>query len=479
METILSQLNAEQIAECTRGRLSAGGGAASFAGVSIDTRTLGEGALFVAIRGPRHDGHAFIPKAIAAGARGVVADSAYRHPGDFPPGRVLIRVEDTHRALRDLAAAVRRRWRGTAVGITGSMGKTTTKEFVSQMLEPAFRVRRSPGNYNNLYGLPLAVFGLEQGDQVGVFEMGMSAPGEIAEMCRIVSPSVGVITNVAPVHLEFFGSLEGIARAKGELAEALPHGGVLVYNSQSPGLGRIAARFGGRRISFGFDAGADFRADQIEITGPEQTRFRLRWGGAERIATIPLAGAHYVMNALPAVALGDLYGLGPDAIAGALGRLQPASMRGRMLRFAEGFSVIDDSYNSNPEALRSMIDVLSRLPSFRRRILVAGPMLELGSASAALHYECGVSAAQAGLDAVIGVGGDSREIVRAALEHGMGDCRARFVEGTGEAAALLGRELRRGDLVLIKGSRGARMEAVVESLRSAFECCQAGTHHAG
>ena len=470
MKPILSQFNAEEIAARTGGVLARGPGSIHFTGISIDSRTLRAGELFFAIRGPRQDGHKFIPNALLGGAAGVVAESGYIQPEDFPEERVLIRVKDTHRALKDFASTVRRRWNGTCVGITGSMGKTTVKEFTAQMMEGAYSVYRSPGNYNNLYGLPLAILGLESSHSIGVFEMGMSAPGEIAEMCRIAEPTIGVITNVAPVHLEFFDSLEDIARAKEELAEALPADGTLIYNGDIAPVRDIAARFRGHKISFGFADGADVHAGQIEIVSTEETRFRLSYGGKDTIVTIPMAGAHFVENVLPAVALAGHYGLAPEQIAENLRHMRQASMRGRILHFREGFSVIDDSYNSNPEALKSMTEVLCRLPSFERRILVAGEMLELGPGSKSLHHECGRFASKAGVDAVIGVRAAASEIVRGAQDEGMSDEQARFFQNAEEASAFLQKDIRKGDLVLVKGSRGVRMETIIKNLRSKFEC---------
>lgn len=468
MEHVVSQLKAAEIADCTGGRKAEGPGDLSFPGISIDTRTLRPGELFFAIRGPNNDGHRFIPAALSRDAAGVVAAADYLHPEAFPPGKVLIRVSDTHRALRDLAAEVRRRWRGTAIGLTGSMGKTTTKEFTAQVLENACAVYRSPGNYNNLFGLPLAVCGLRSDDAAGIFEMGMSEPGEISEMCRIAAPSVGIITNVAPVHLEFFNSIEGIAAAKAELAEGLPSNGTLIYNSDNDLVRKIADRFGGGKISFGLGAGADFRADEIEITGLRQTRFRLHYGSVDAVASIPMAGTHYVLNALAAIALGHQFGIDSGTIVSSLKNLRAASMRGGILRFHEGFTVIDDSYNSNPEALKGMTEVLARLPGFRRRILVAGEMLELGTASGTLHRDCGACAAQARLDGIIGVRGDARQIVSAAVDSGMSKEIARFFPDTAEAAEYLKGNVRDGDLVLIKGSRGVHMEKIVEELCAVF-----------
>ncbi len=399
---------------------------------------------------------------------GVVTDHGFGYSGDFPEGRILLKVEDTHQALKDLARLVRRRWPGILAAITGSIGKTTTKEFTAQILQSKLRVYRAPGNYNNLFGLPLALFGLNPDHDIGIFEMGMSAFGEIAEMCRIAGPSVGIITNVAPVHIAFFNSVEEIARAKGELAEALPADGTLIYNADDSLVSAIAARFKGLKCSFGFSGLAEVRAEQIEILGLEETRFRLSCGGVSMEATIPFAGAHYIMNALPGLALGNRLGIAPDRMVECLSRLQQPAMRGRILRFKEGFAVIDDSYNSSPRALMQMIEILASIPSFARRILVAGEMLELGKDSASLHFECGVFAASRNLDMVVGIQGAAREIVRGAIESGMPDSRALFFADTDAAVDFINGEVRRQDLVLVKGSRLVRTEKIMQSLRSRY-----------
>jgi len=464
----MTRLTAAQVKAGTGGALVAGSGGTLLAGVSIDTRTLRPGDLFFAIRGPNQDGHRFIPAALSAGALGVVAEKGYRHPGPFPPECVLIEVDDTHRALKSLAGSVRSRWSGTLVAVTGSMGKTTTRQFAAELLGAEFPVHQTPGNFNNLYGLPLALCGLGPHHRMGIFEMGMSAAGEIAEMCRIARPQVGILTNVAPVHLEFFDSVDSIARAKAELPENLPAGGLLIFNADDERVRAIAGRYPGKKISFGRSPAAEVRADGIRILGPEQTGFELTCPGYCGPAGIPFAGAHYVMNALPAVALGCRYGMKPEKIVAGLGKLHPVAMRGGILRFREGFAAIDDSYNSNPRALTQMIDTLSEMPYFSRRILVAGEMRELGEGSAGLHFECGLHAARRGVDLVVGVGGAAAEIVRAAVESGMPRSRARFFGDADAAAGFVTECVQPGDLVLIKGSRGVHMEKIVGSLCSLF-----------
>jgi UDP-N-acetylmuramoyl-tripeptide--D-alanyl-D-alanine ligase len=465
----MSRFTAAEIESGTRGAIVHGSRDTLFSRASIDTRSLQANDIFFAIRGPNQDGHRYIPDALSKGALGAVAEQDYQYPGDFPSSRVLIAVRNTHEALKDLALSVRRRWPGTLVAITGSMGKTTTKEFSAHILKSEFQVYRTPGNYNNLFGLPLALLGLGSEQNLGIFEMGMSVPGEIKEMCRIAAPTIGIITNVAPVHLQFFNSIEDIARAKGELAEALPSDGTLIYNSDDPLVRGIAGRFGGRKISFGLSPSADVCADHIEIAGPDETRFQISCNGASQRTAIPLAGAHYVMNILPAIALGSGFGIPLSRMTETFGTLQQASMRGQMLRFRKGFAIIDDSYNSNPKALMKMVDVLSEMPSFHRRILVAGEMLELGKSADALHYECGAYAAARRVDRVIGVQGAAGEIVRGAMESGIPAAQAHFYPDAEAAADWIEKELRSGDLVLIKGSRGVHLETIVQRLRNRFE----------
>jgi UDP-N-acetylmuramoyl-tripeptide--D-alanyl-D-alanine ligase len=463
------RLSAGEVESGTGGSLVRGSANIQFSGVSIDTRSLRSGALFFAIRGPNQDGHRYIPDALAKGAQGIIAEQGYQYPGEFPAGRVLITAPDTHQALKYLAMYARRRWQGTLVAVTGSMGKTTTREFAAQVIQSKFQVYQTPGNYNNLFGLPLALLGLDVDHDMGIFEMGMSAPGEIAEMCRIAAPVVGIITNVAPVHLAFFESIEGIARAKGELAESLPSNGILIFNADDPLVCGLAARFAGQKISFGLSDHADVHAAEIEIAGVDKTRFRLACHGISRSAVIPFAGAHYVMNALPAVALGSLYNISLEQMIESLERLQTVAMRGQILRFQEGFAVIDDSYNSNPRALMQMIEVLSKAPSFSRRILVAGEMLELGKDSDSLHFECGTFAADRKLDMVLGIQGSAREMVRAALDAGMSKSQAHYFADSDAATDFVASTVRSGDLVLVKGSRGVHTEKIVQGLRSQFQ----------
>ena len=467
-------LTAGEIEYAIKGVIARGARGLVFTGVSIDSRTVAPGELFFAIRGPRMDGHRFIPDAAERGAAGaVVADdfvsqNEFVKFGELPESFVLIHVEDTHEALKALARSVRLTWNGKLVAVTGSVGKTTTREFAHQIVNTRYRAYRTPGNYNNLFGLPLALLGLGHEHEVGIFEMGMSAAGEIAEMCRIALPETGILTNVAPAHMEFFRSLDDIADAKGELVTGLSPDGTLIYNADDPLVRKPAGRFTGKMISFGTSKDADVRADNIEIRGIDTTDFRLSCGGAAFGATLPFAGEHYVMNALPGVALALSLGMNTDEIVSALKHLRQAEMRGRILHFRKGFTVIDDSYNSSPRALRSMIEVLAAIPGFSRRILFAGEMLELGSSAPRLHFECGESAAKRGINIVVGVAGNASEIVRAVTDNETGKTIARFFETSEEAAKFAAENVNPGDLLLVKGSRGVHMEKIVKELSNAY-----------
>jgi len=463
-DLVMANLTAGQVEAGTGGILLEGSRESPISGVSIDSRTLLPGDLFFAIRGVNQDGHRFIRAALDQGASGAVFDRDF-DPSGLPAGSILLQVADTHRALKSLASEVRSRWRGSLVAITGSVGKTTTKEFAVHVLESEYSVYRSPGNYNNLFGLPLSLLGLSDEDHIGIFEMGMSAPGEIAEMCRIARPDVGVLTNVAPVHLEFFESIDGIARAKGELTEGLPAEGTLIYNIDDERVREIARRYRGNRISFGFSESADVRADEIEESGLNLTRFRLSCGGRTRRAHIPLLGRHYVLNVLPAVALGLHYRISLDQMAECLHDLRQVEMRGEIHTLANGIVLFDDSYNSNPMALRQMISNLAAVPGASRRILVAGEMLELGNASRELHYMCGEWAARSGIDIVVGVQGDAAELVRGARAGGLPEERTGFFANPEAAVDYLRGSLRPGDVLLVKGSRGVHLEKTVRALR--------------
>lgn len=434
--------------------------------ISIDSRTLQSGDLFFAIRGPRFDGHDFVAQAYEQGACGAVV-SERRDSYPVPLGKGLIYVPDTTQALQDVAAFVRKLWNGPVIGITGSTGKTTTKDFIATLLERTFSVFKSPGNLNNLYGLPLVLSKLDRTYNVAVLEMAMSRRGEIAKLCEIAQPNVGVYTNIAPVHLEFFSSVEEIAEAKAELLEGMRPDGVVIYNSDDPLLRRIVARFKGEKVSYGLEH-AHVRASNIESVGLEKTTFRIAYGGRVAEAEIPLVGVHNVLNALAAVTVAQHMGVSMEEITERLRAMRPTAMRGEILNFQEGFTVVDDSYNSNPRALREMVRTIDGASGFKRKIILAGEMLELGAQSRELHRECGRFIARSSANCLICVQGEAKSIGEGAILERFDESAVYFFPESEAAGRFLSQMVRPGDLVLIKGSRGVHTERVVAILKETF-----------
>src|SRR5579864_369113 len=393
---------------------------ARLAGVSINSRTVAGGELFVAIHGPRHDGHNFVVAALDAGAlAGVVA--ADRLSGYAEPYRSkLLAVPDTLSALQGVAQAVRTRWGRRLAAVTGSAGKTTTKEILAALLAARFRVLKSEGNLNNEYGLPLQLLRLDEGDESAVVELGMSHAGELKRLSEIARPDVGVVTRVAPVHLEFFASVEEIALAKRELIEGLAgRESVAVLNADDPRVARFAQVAPGRVITFGAAGRADFRAENIQDRGLNGTEFDFVAPQGRARLRLPLAGRHQVSNALAALAAASVWGVGAAEAREIFPKLEATGMRGRVVQYDAGFTVINDCYNSNPVALGAMVGLLTSTPADGRHILAAGEMLELGPTSADLHKEAGRAAASSGkLDWIIGVQGDAESFVCGAVDAG-------------------------------------------------------------
>lgn len=451
---------------------------ARLAGVSIDSRSIRPGELFVAIHGPRFDGHDFVPAAFERGAAAGVVDA--KRVAEYPEeirGKLLATADDkgTLHALQELARAYCDEWRKAKPGrrmaaVTGSAGKTTTKEILAALLATRFRVLKSEGNLNNEYGLPLTLFRLTDDHDAAVVELGMSHRGELARLAEIAQPDVGVVTNVAAVHLEFFSSVDEIALAKRELIEGL--GGaepVAVLNSDDARVAKFAEGFRGRVLRYGLSEGAEFRAENIEDRGMEGSAFDYETPEDLARLRLPLAGRHNVLNALAALTAASEWGITAAIAKKALPSLQPASMRGEFLKFASGFAIINDCYNSNPVALERMIDLLASTPGYRRRILVAGEMRELGPASGELHERTGKYAAANGeIDWIFGVSGDAERIVQGAIEAGHPAEQTQMFASSEEAAKKLVEFIAPGDLVLIKGSRGVHMETIAARLREKF-----------
>ena len=443
---------------------------ARVAGVSIDSRTVRAGELFIAIHGPRHDGHDHVASALDRGA--LAAMVAEAHFGRYPDevrGR-CIAVADTFKALKRFATAVREAWGGKIAGITGSVGKTTTKEILAALLGSRLRILKSEGNFNNEYGLPLTLFRLDETHQVAVLEMGMSRRGELSRLAEIARPDVGVVTRVAPAHLEFFASVDEIALAKRELIEGLNgRESVAVLNADDPLVAAFAPHAPGRVLTYGIANPADFRAEGIEDRGALGSTFVLVESGKRVRLELALAGRHVISNALAALAAASVWGIGAAEAQPVLRDLRAPAMRGELLRLGNGAALINDSYNSSPAALHAMIHVLAATPDYRRRILAAGEMRELGKTSPQLHREAGSFAAKTGkIDWIIGVEGDASQIVEGAVAAGIPKTQAKLFSSSEEAAGFLSNFVTAGDLLLVKGSRGVKMERIVESLLARY-----------
>ena len=430
--------------------------AAVAGGYSIDSRTLLPGDLFFAVRGERLDGHDFVEAALAKGAVAAVIRNDQR--ARFTQKNQILKVEDPLLALQKLAAAVRRLWGKPLIAVTGSAGKTTTKEAIAHVLAAKHRVLKSQGNLNNHFGMPLQLLKLEPEHDVAVVEMGMSHAGEITALARLAQPDCGVVTMVAPVHLEFFESIAAIARAKYELIASLPTGGIAVLNADDEYVSQFGRDFQGRVVTFGLDKPADVSARKIETRGPLGSVFEIVADGEHVPAALALLGEHSIYNALAAVAVGLQYGVPLRVAAESLATLAPGDKRGEILNYA-GATIINDCYNSNPKALDSMVRSLAQIPA-RRRIVVAGEMLELGPAADAMHRESGQNMAKRGIDRLLGVRGLAKSMVEAAVEAGV---NAEFVNTPQEAADWLRREVKSGDVVLLKASRGVRLERALEA----------------
>jgi UDP-N-acetylmuramoyl-tripeptide--D-alanyl-D-alanine ligase len=439
---------------------------ARLAGVSIDSRTVRPGELFVAIHGPRHDGHDHVASALGRGAiAAVVAEPEAHGFGESVRNRCIV-VGDTFEALKQLARSVRKAWGGKIAGVTGSVGKTTTKEILASLLGSKLRVLKSEGNFNNEYGLPLTLFRLEETHQAAVLEMGMSRRGELARLAAIARPDVGVVTRVAPAHLEYFASVDEIALAKRELIEGLNgRESTAVLNADDPRVAAFGSFAPGRVLTYGIDAPAFFSATAIEDRGALGSAFDYVSPEGRVRLELPVPGRHAIYNALAALAAASVWNIGAAEAQSVFRTLRVPAMRGELLRFSNGAALINDSYNSSPAALHAMVAVLAATPNFQRRILAAGEMRELGPASPMLHREAGIFAGETGkVDWVIGVEGDAREIVEGAVTAGIPRAQTKFFTSSEQAARFIEEFITSGDVLLVKGSRGVKMERIVEAL---------------
>lgn len=461
-------LRAGAIAAAMDATLLAGNPQERIDGFSIDSRTLSAGDLFFAIRGERLDAHTFLAEAWHKGACGVVvSDVTAAMVG--PSGPIVMFVRDTIKALQALGHQIRRASGARVVAITGSAGKTTTKELTAAVLGRRYQVFRSTGNLNNHIGLPLSLLGLRRRPEIAVVELGMSAPGEIRTLVRIAEPDVRVWTNVAEVHSAFFPSLEAIADAKAELLDGVTAEVTVVANAADP---RVMARVKGsaaRVITFGIDVAADVRASDVHDLGLEGSRATVETPVGRAELRTALLGRGNLANALAAMAVAMRFQVPLSDVMAAIATVGAAPHRGEVLRLRSGVTVVDDSYNSNPTALERALEPIRRDVTSRGKIVVLGEMLELGDRTMPLHESCGHAAARAGLRALITVGGEpARKLGEAAVAAGMAPAAVTHCTSSDEAAELAARVVRPGELVLVKGSRGMRTDRVVERLKAEF-----------
>ena len=454
----------DEIAARLEGRIVQGDPRRVFDKFSIDSRLSEPGGLFFAVVA-RRNGHDFIPDAAQKGASGAVISQDVPPPdGDF----ALLRVGDTVAALQELGRAALAACPVKVVGITGSVGKTTTKEFAASLISGRYRVLKSEGNLNNHLGLALSLLRLQPDHEVAVLEMAMSAAGEVRALTRIAPPDIAVITNVNPVHLEFFPDLESIARAKKEILEGTKVGGTAVLNGDDPLVEKIGRDWKGRRITFGFSPRCDVQASAVQSLGEEGLIFELRLGPEKEKVHFAFLYEDYLYNLLAALGAGWALDVPFADMCERISRLQPLAGRGILLRLGRGVRVLDDSYNSNPKALESALRGLSGLPA-KRRVAVLGDMLELGKGEAAFHRAAGKQATEFGWDVLVTVGLLGPHTAAGARRAGMPASRIfAFIDSTAAAEKIPGL-IQEGDLVLVKGSRGARMERVVEKLKEAFK----------
>jgi UDP-N-acetylmuramoyl-tripeptide--D-alanyl-D-alanine ligase len=448
---------------------------ARVAGVSIDSRAIRPGELFVAIHGPRHDGHTFVADVLASGAlAALVAQDKLAQLPEAVRARCIV-VADTFVALKQLAHKVRETWGGKIAGITGSVGKTTTKEILAALLGTRLRILKSEGNFNNEYGLPLTLFKLEETHEAAVLEMGMSRRGELARLAEIARPDVGVVTRVSPAHLEFFSSVDEIALAKRELIEGLNgRESTAVLNADDPRVAAFGAFAPGRVLTYGMEKPAFFTAEAIEDRGALGSAFDYVSPEGRVRLELALPGRHVIANALASLAAASVWGIGAAEAQSVLSTMRAPSMRGELLRFSNGAALINDSYNSSPAALHAMTVLLAATPGFQRRILAAGEMRELGATSGELHREAGAAAVKSGkVDWIIGVAGDAAQIIEGAVAVGFDRAKTKFFATSEETGAFVQKFLRPGDLILVKGSRGVKMERIVEALIAAHAAVDA------
>ncbi len=455
----MADFNLTEVLKATGGSLTKSGSGKMFRGISTDTRTVQSGNLFIALVGERFDGHDFAAQAAAKGAIGVIASK----PVQVPDHITVIEVDNTLAALQALARFHRQRFHIPLIGVTGSNGKTTTKDMLAAVLSGRFKVLKTEANFNNEIGLPLTLLKLEASHDAAVVEMGMRAQGEIRELTEIALPNAGVVTNVGETHMEILGSIENIAAAKAELVEAIAHDDLVVLNADDPHVRPMQSKARGRVVLYGLNPGAFVRAENISSgeNGELITKFDCRSPRGSFPVVLHTVGIHNVYNALAAIATGWELGLRPNEIKEGIGSFVPGAMRLEVKKYGE-YTVVNDVYNASPLSMAAALDTLAGMTR-GRKIAVLGDMLELGDAAVDAHRRIGRRAAEQGVDIVLTVGELAKHIAGAAHESGVKNTQA--FTGHNEAIEVLRSLMQPGDYILLKGSRGMKMETMLEAFR--------------
>jgi UDP-N-acetylmuramoyl-tripeptide--D-alanyl-D-alanine ligase len=456
----MDPIHINDVIKAVRGQLVQGSSNIGINGVSIDSRTIKPGDLFLAFPGERVDGHDFLEQVFDQGAAAAVIS----HPVNFQSRAALIMVDDPLKALQDLAYYYRQLYNILVVAVTGSTGKTTTKDLIAGVLEQRFKVLKTSGNYNNEIGLPLTLLQLNHSHQIAVLEMAMRGRGQIAALCELSCPQVGVITNIGKTHLELLGSHEAIALAKGELLQALPSDGWAVLCGEDPWQVKLSEMVSGEVIFYGYSDHCTVSASQVVLDNLDGVEFNLSTPAGQRTCFLPLPGAHNVTNALAAAAVGHRFGLTLQEIAAGL---QSASLTGMRLEVKEekdGVMIIDDSYNASPSSTIAALRLLAESGG-ERTIAVLGDMYELGEETVDGHRQVGKEAVALQIDCLCTVGQLAREIAKGAINAGMDSDLIYVYQEKTEAVSFLRSYLQKGDVVLIKGSRGMKMEEIVAAIQ--------------
>ena len=457
-------ITAGLVADATAGRLAAGSADAVFMSVSIDSRTVSANALFVAIKGDRFDGHDYTTAAIERGATGLLVSRSVLSAS----GVAVVEVADTIAGLQSLAREIRRRSGATVIAITGSAGKTSTKEIAADLLATRYRVFRNRGNLNNHIGLPLSLTELAHGPEMAVVELGMNHAGEIRDLIRIAEPDARVWTNVGDAHIGYFGSREAVASAKAEILEEAGPATVVIANADDPLVATHTRGFDGRLLTFGTDAAAHVRATEVDDRGFEGISAAVRTSAGPIRLELHLPGRAHLMNVLAGGAVATVYGFAPAAISQTVQAARPVARRGSMTTLRSGARIVDDTYNASPAAVQTMLQALAVTPGAGRRLAILGEMRELGDNALALHEECGRAAGASGVDVLVAVGGPPADgFIAGAKAAGLTDAQLHRFTDSASASGPVAALIQANDLVLIKGSRGTRMDVIADALIAA------------